>query len=519
VTAPLAAGAGFSHPAARTTPALQAGTATLVQLSIPGGGLSPALRAARARLVAPSLNVWRVPAAHAGRTVAALRAEHILARAEPDRRFVPFGPLAASSDPLVPEEWWIHDIGDDQVEAPAAGVPITVLDTGLDLSHPEFKSRPNTTALNPQVVLPSSDPLQEPEHGTAVSSVAAAPSNGVGLVGIYPDAALWEWDFGDGLLSEVLAGLDAASRQGHTVLNSSGGFLGFSMLLEEAVDRALRRGTIVVAAVGNDRQRGNRSFVPASLPHVLTVGGTNESDHVTSFSNRSSALDLAAPAVDMPVAVPTFYDPSGYATFDGTSFAAPLVSGAAAWVWTLRPELDPTQVEDVMRKSARDVGAKGWDPDTGFGILSIPAALAAKTPVNDPQEPNDDVNLVRPHAITASGTRLATPASLRASLELVKDPEDVYRIWVPAHGRISASTHSSANVNLALWGPNTRSVYEGRTAQRRDLKAYSQRAGSAPDAVSGRNTSGRGAYYFLDAFLGKRVTRASYLLKVAVARR
>ena len=51
--------------------------------------------------MAPSLNIWRVPAAHAGRTVAALRAERILARAEPDRRFVPFGSLTASSDPLV----------------------------------------------------------------------------------------------------------------------------------------------------------------------------------------------------------------------------------------------------------------------------------------------------------------------------------------------------------------------------------------------------------------------------------
>jgi subtilisin family serine protease len=519
VTAPLAGAAGFSHPSARPEPALHAGEATLVQLSDPGGGLSPALRAGGARLVSPSLNVWRVPAAQAGRTVAGLRAEHILARAEPDQRFVPFGHLTTSSDPLVPDEWWIHDVGDDQVEAPAAGVPVTVLDTGLDLSHPEFKSRPDTKALNAQVVAPSNDPQQEPEHGTAVSSIVAAPSNGVGVVGVYPQAALQEWDFGDGLLSQVLDGLDAASRQGRGVVNSSGGFLGFSMLLEEAVDRALHRGTIVVAAVGNDRQTGNRSFVPASLPHVLTVGGTDQSDRVTSFSNRSSALDLAAPAVDMPVAVPTFYSPSGYATFDGTSFAAPLTAGAAAWVWTVRPQLDPTQVEDVIRDSARDVGAKGWDPDTGFGILSIPAALAAKTPAKDPQEPNDDINLVRPHAITASGTRLGTPARLRASLEVAKDPEDVYRVWVPAHARISASTHSAANVNLALWGPKTRSVYERGAAQKRDLIAYSQRIGSAPDSVGGRNATGRGAFYYVDAFLGKRVSRASYLLRVAVARR
>src|SRR6266576_2015995 len=141
-------------------------------------------------------------------------------------------------------------------------------------------------------------------------------------------------------------------------------------------------------------------FLPASLPLVLTVGATDQSDRFAFFSDRSSALDLAAPGVSIPVAVPTFFNASGFASFDGTSFSAPLVAGAAAWVWTVRPDLDPTQLEDVMRNSARDVGRKGWDADTGFGILSIPAALAAKIPAKDPQEPNDDINLVRPHAVT-----------------------------------------------------------------------------------------------------------------------
>jgi len=303
------------------------------------------------------------------------------------------------------------------------------------------------------------------------------------------------------------------------VINFSGGFLGFSALLEQAVDRALHRGAIVVAAVGNDRQSGSRSFVPASLPHVLTVGGSDQSDHVAFFSNRSRALDLVAPAVAMPVAVPTFFDPSGYSTFDGTSFSAPLVAGATAWVWTLRPQLGATQIQDVMRVSARDIGPKGWDADTGFGILSIPAALAQKTPTKDPQEPNDDINLVRPHALTASGTRLATPARFQAHLDVTKDPEDVYRIWVPAHERIAAGTHSAANVNLALWGPKTRTVYEVGSAMRRDLVAYSQRSGSRPDVVSGTNDTNRGAFYYVDAFLGKRVNAASYSLKVSVARR
>jgi hypothetical protein len=221
----------------------------------------------------------------------------------------------------------------------------------------------------------------------------------------------------------------------------------------------------------------------------------------------------------MPVAVPTFYDASGYASFDGTSFSSPLVAGATAWAWTVRPQLDPTQVEDVMRDSARDVGPKGWDSDTGFGVLAIPKALTVKARAADPQEPNDDVNLVRPHAVTASGTRLPTPARIQARLDVSEDPEDVYRVWVPAHGRIAAGTRSAANVNLALWGPRTKSVYERGNALRRDLLSFSQRSGSRPEVVSGKNASGAGAYYYVDAFLGKRVAGAAYSLKVSVARR
>jgi subtilisin family serine protease len=511
--APGTAASGFTHPSARIAKPARAGAAVLVQLSVPGGGLSPELRAANARLVSPPLNVWRVGAAHARRVVAALRTERLLVRAEPDRRLVPFTHLS-SGDPLLPGEWWIHDVGDDQAEPPPPGVPVTVVDTGFDVSHPEFKSRPNTAALNPQTVVSGED-----IHGTAVSSVAAASANGIGLVGVYPQASLQEWDFGDGSLSEILAGLDAASKRGRGVINFSGGFLGYSALLEQGVDRALHRGVIVVAAVGNDRQSGNRSFVPASLPHVLTVAATNQADRVASFSNRSGALDLSAPGVAIPVAVPTFYEPSGYATFDGTSFSSPLVAGATAWVWTVRPQLDVTQIEDVMRDSARDVAPNGWDADTGFGILSIPAALVQKAQPKDPQEPNDNVNLVRPHAVTASGTRLSTPARLGARLDVTEDPEDVYRVWVPAHARIAASTHSSGNVNLGLWGPRTRSVYERGSALRRDLLGYSQRSGSRPDVVSGRNATSRGAFYYVDAFLGRRAGAAAYSLRVSVSRR
>ena len=486
--------------------------ATLVQLTIPGAALSPALRAAHGRLVAPDANVWRLPARSAG-AVRELRAEGVLAHAEREQKFVTFTHLSAG-DPLIPNEWWISHIGEDRAEPPGPGIPITVVDTGLDFSHPEFATRPNTRAMNEQVVL-----SERERHGTEVSSVAAAPSDGRGLVGVYPQAVLQEWDFHSGNLGDVLGALDSVSKRGRTVFNFSGGFPGYSTLLENAVDRALRRGCVVVAAVGNARESGSPSFVPASLPHVLTVGASNEADHVAFFSSRSSAIDLVAPGVAIPTAVPTFYDPSGYADADGTSFSSPLVAGAAAWVWTARPQLDATQLQDVMRDSARDLGPRGWDADTGFGLLWIPGALGVRVRAKDPQEPNDDIDLVRPHGVTTSGTRVATPAFLRAHLDIAEDPEDVYRVWVPAHGRIAARTRSSANVDLALWRPTARSVYERGRAAARDLIGYSEKAGSRSDSVAGANSADRGAFYYLDVFLGKRVGEAAYSLKISVARR
>src|SRR5204863_217617 len=81
-----------------------------------------------------------------------------------------------------------------------AGTPVTVVDTGLDVGHAEFAARPNTTLLNAQ----STNGDEEETHGTAVSSVLAAPENGFGIVGIYPQAALGEWDSGPMLVSDVI---------------------------------------------------------------------------------------------------------------------------------------------------------------------------------------------------------------------------------------------------------------------------------------------------------------------------
>jgi subtilisin family serine protease len=256
----------------------------------------------------------------------------------------------------------------------------------------------------------------------------------------------------------------------------------------------------------------------------LTVGATNEANHVTWFSSASPRMDLAAPGQHIPVAIPqAFTSGPPYAVLDGTSFSAPLVSGTAAAVWTLRPALTNTQLFEVIRRSARHVGRAGWNRDTGYGILDAPAALTRRPPAPDPQEPNEDVFLVKPKglfrdghpALTVPGRRRAT---LAAQVERGEDPEDVYRAYLPAKGRLVVTVTTNANVNLEIWGRRTRTVFERGAAARRDLLGVSAHAGARRERVVVRGHSA-GQYVYLDVFLAKKVREAGYRLSVATARR
>ena len=255
---------------------------------------------------------------------------------------------------------------------------------------------------------------------------------------------------------------------------------------------------------------------------MLTVGATEENDRVTGFSSASPALDLAAPGQDMIAAIPTVFDPSGYATVDGTSFSAPLVSGAAAAVWTARPTLTNTQLFEMMRRSARNVGKRGWDSDTGYGILDLPAAAARKAPAADPQEPNEDVYLVKPNGLTRAGhAALTAPAhrstQVSAHLEKREDPEDVYRVYLPAKGHLVATARPNANVSLEIWGKRTRTVLETGVAAKRDLLGASAHAGPRFERVTLRGR-GVGQYVYVDVFLAKKVASARYSLRIEASK-
>ena len=508
-TAALAAVlAGSPTAGARGSPG-----STLVELR-PTARCADAVFVTRAggTLIAPTLGLYLVPNAAAERVLVALRALGDLRLSTPDR---PSGSLSIEdfSDPLVPTEWWRAAVGVDTLTPPAAGRPVTIVDSGIDVSHPEFLGRANTETLNPQ----------EPagiggEHGTAVGSLVAAPNNGLGLVGIYPEAVLRSWDAAQGqgtqlATSEIVQGVLAAANRGPEVVNLSLGSDENELVIEQAIFEAVRKGTLVVAAAGNDGDAGNPLGYPASIPHVLTVAASDRANRVAGFSSRSRFVDLAAPGVAIPIATALG---KGWREGDGTSFAAPLVSGASAWVWTVRPELDATQLFEVMRRSATDIGAPGRDDAAGFGLLNVPAALVYPTPVRDPFEPNDDIEFVRPGGLYDNSIPpLTTPTrrttNVQARLDRAEDPHDVYRVWLPKNGRFTATLSADANVDLSLWKQGTVSVVERIVGTDRLARAV---APGTTEKLTFTN-KGPGRYAFLAVVFPKDVSEATYRLHVS----
>jgi Subtilase family len=480
-------------------PAQAAGGTALVEIR---PAAAPLVQASGGSALVPELHLWRVDTA----ALPALRLAGVVVRSERERLLI--RTAATLDQPTAETEWWRTAIGADAAPPPGPGKPVTIVDSGLDITHNEFSSRPNTTLLNTQTTA-----FEDDDHGTEVASVIAAA--GVGMTGVYPQAVLRSYDaspFGFITAGDAIRGIVAAARGGPGVINLSFGGEEDDPLVHQAVLYAFRHGSLVVASSGNDGLVGNPLSYPASYPHVLTIGATDQTGVVAIFSSQSNEVDLAAPGRHIRVAEPIADDPSGYIFASGTSFSAPMVSAASAWVWTVRPQLDNTQLFDVMRFSAHDIDAPGYDRATGFGLLNIPSALAYATPARDPLEPNDDIDQVSTAGIFEGGEPAVVTASRRsttltARVDRHEDPHDVYRAFVPAHGSLTARASGGA-VDLRIFRAGARDI--GAKAA-----AVSRKADLTPEVATVRNTGRRGVYVYVEVRPDAATIRTSYTLKIS----
>lgn len=491
-----------------------AAPSTVVRLTAEAACAAPALlQRSGAERIDAELRLWSLPSGVAARVLPGLRARGAIAAAGPGHAYR-VQQAVVTPEPLEVDEWWRAQIGIDGLEPPGPGVPITIVDSGLDVAHPEFIGRPDTFVLNEQ-----EPPGIGGNHGTSVASVIGAPVNGVGLVGIYPKAVLRSWDAALGAGTrldsrEIATGILAAARAGRGVINLSVGGTSRDLAIELAVREAVASGSLVVAASGNDGEGGSPVGYPAALPHVTTVAATGPSGTVAAFSSRSPYVDLAAPGVRIPVAIA---EGQNWQPEDGTSFSSPIVAGAAAWIWTLRPELTARQVAEILRRSARDIGTPGRDPSSGFGLLDVAAALGLPAPVRDPFEPNDDIDQVDPRSDNYLGkappltTRSKLHSRVAGRVDEWEDPHDVFRVWLPARRWITLSMRATDDGDLSLYSSTARTV-EGRFGGTGRL-ARAERPGTTERLVY-RNT-GRGRWAYVAVKLPPTTASSTYNLSVS----
>ncbi|MBN2846907.1 MAG: peptidase S8, partial [Coriobacteriia bacterium] len=260
--------------------------------------------------------------------------------------------------------------------ARGAGVLVAVVDTGVDLDHPDLVD--NIEAhLGWDFVNGDGDPSDDNGHGThCAGTVAAVTDNATGIAGMAPEARILPvkvLDSGGGGSTSTLAeGIDYAVAQGADVISMSVGGATGSTTLRLAVSNAAAAGAVLVAASGNEG--AGTVLYPAAYAESLCIGATDAGDARTSYSNYGTALDLMAPGGTASQAIiSTVRD--GYGVKYGTSMATPHVAGLAALLIGERPHLSPGSVATLLSATAVDLGAPGWDIYTGSGLVQARAAV------------------------------------------------------------------------------------------------------------------------------------------------
>ncbi|MDT7573589.1 MAG: hypothetical protein QOE05_3763 [Actinomycetota bacterium] len=313
-----------------------------------------------------------------------------------------------AADPLQSSQWGLTTLHATTAWAngDGTGQVIGVVDTGVDASHPDLAGAvlPGT-----DIVAPGGDGRIDPNgHGTHVAGVIAAiAGNGVGGAGLAAGASVlpvrvMQAD-GSGWDSDAAAGLVWAADHGATVVNLSFGGPDRSTVMDQAVQYALSKGVSVVVAAGNEGEVGDPVEWPAASPGVIAVGAVDALGRRAAWSSSGSHLALVAPGVDILSTVPIgAADPTGYATWSGTSMAAPFVTAAVALLRKSQPVLTPAAVRERLVATADDLGAVGFDPEYGAGRVNLLAAEAITAPI--------DVSTVAP-VLTAriSASRTTTP--------------------------------------------------------------------------------------------------------------
>ena len=256
------------------------------------------------------------------------------------------------------------------------GILVAVLDTGVDETHPALAGQ---TISGYDFVNDMAYQKDMNGHGTACASLIAGRggenvAGAAPLAKILPVKVMDDKGKSDGF--SVAQGIIYAVKKGARIINMSLGTSSETNLLDEALNYALDHNCLIVAAAGNEGKEGEN--YPSNLEGVLCVGAVDGEKWKAPFSNYGSRIDLVAPGV----LVASAYLNGGTVLMSGTSSAAPLVSGAAASLWSETPNWSAAEVAEKLMAEADDLGAPGADDWYGSGLVNLHRARR-KTKEND----------------------------------------------------------------------------------------------------------------------------------------
>jgi subtilisin family serine protease len=333
------------------------------------------------------------------------------------------------------------------------GVTVAVVDTGIDDSHPDLTGQLSAASVSLAAGYGPKD--DDVGHGTFIAGlIAARKDNGIGLVGIAPNAQLLAVKVAteDGFVGDTAQAIAYAADAGASVVN-----LSYTNPTLDEVERAVIElataspyNMVVVAAAGNSGDKGNPLLFPAAYPHVVSVGAVDSEGRVANFSQRNSAVDVTAPgmmvfsalantiadrdcegtAFSTAQSVIEYLTQYGCIFFDGvrddtlyeigngTSYSAPLVAGAAALAKQKWPSINGDQFEALVRATADD-DASGNGPDSsyGAGTLNLQRLVSFNFP---PTIDVGSVALTIPE-VTNSGAESTAAVARVANMEGVGD--------------------------------------------------------------------------------------------------
>ena len=294
------------------------------------------------------------------------------------------------NDPYLGNQWGISKVdayGAWNATKGSTDTNIAIIDSGIDQNHPEFSGR----------IIGRSNFTTDPDvdnrgHGTHVAGITAAnANNGTGIAGVDHNAKLMSVKVldsnGNGYYSWIANGIVWATDNGADIINMSLSGTSASSVLQDAVQYADSQGVLMIVAAGNNNT--STAPYPAAYSETLSVAATTSSDSKASFSNYGSWVDIAAPGYSILSTVPG----NSYEYYNGTSMAAPFVTGVAGLIHAQHPDWTSAQIRSKLESSADAISLTGYYWQNGrlnackavdCNITPTPTVVPTATPTTAP---------------------------------------------------------------------------------------------------------------------------------------